>query len=264
MHVVISVQMFSHDTLAYLLLHSELWVLLLGLLWESETRVRTHRCLPYSYNSGIYLVNKCNATSCESHYFLTKQQWRQQMRKKNRGSSETGEEEEEPTHSLHHLLVSRADLLSTRESPQGCIYFITVFKSKGDTADSFLQQNFNCSTSMSQVRRPVSCVFLILLTGACADTISQKSQMCYDIFFSLVPASQPGQEEDGQMQHPEVSEEDLSEAKNQLGRSGPAKSKTFQVMEECGEKAHKHDRTRKHAWQTLTIVPRGNGKGNSL
>ncbi|XP_049428528.1 musculoskeletal embryonic nuclear protein 1a [Epinephelus fuscoguttatus] len=45
--------------------------------------------------------------------------------------------------------------------------------------------------------------------------------------------SQPGQEEDEQIQRPEVSEEDLTEAKNKLGRSGPAKSKTFEVMEEC-------------------------------
>ncbi|XP_040014785.1 musculoskeletal embryonic nuclear protein 1a [Xiphias gladius] len=45
--------------------------------------------------------------------------------------------------------------------------------------------------------------------------------------------SQPGQEEDEQMQRPEVREEDLTEAKSQLGSSGPAKSKTLEVMEEC-------------------------------
>lgn len=45
--------------------------------------------------------------------------------------------------------------------------------------------------------------------------------------------SQPGQEEDEQMQRPEVREEDLAETKNKLGLSGPAKSKTFEVMEEC-------------------------------
>ncbi|KAK2862196.1 hypothetical protein Q5P01_001729 [Channa striata] len=45
--------------------------------------------------------------------------------------------------------------------------------------------------------------------------------------------SQSGQEEDEQIQRPEVSEEDLTEAKNKLGTSGPAKSKTYQVMEEC-------------------------------
>ncbi|XP_029005991.1 musculoskeletal embryonic nuclear protein 1a [Betta splendens] len=45
--------------------------------------------------------------------------------------------------------------------------------------------------------------------------------------------SQPGQEEDEQIQRPEVSEEDLTEAKNKLGTSGPAKSKTMEVMEEC-------------------------------
>ncbi|XP_018529052.1 musculoskeletal embryonic nuclear protein 1a [Lates calcarifer] len=45
--------------------------------------------------------------------------------------------------------------------------------------------------------------------------------------------SQPGQEEDEQMQRPEVREEDLTEAKSKLGTGGPAKSKTFEVMEEC-------------------------------
>ncbi|XP_073325123.1 musculoskeletal embryonic nuclear protein 1a [Pagrus major] len=45
--------------------------------------------------------------------------------------------------------------------------------------------------------------------------------------------SQPGQEEDEQMQRPEVREEDLTDAKDKLGTSGPAKSKTLQVMEEC-------------------------------
>ncbi|KAK1900773.1 musculoskeletal embryonic nuclear protein 1a [Trematomus bernacchii] len=44
--------------------------------------------------------------------------------------------------------------------------------------------------------------------------------------------SQPGQEED-EMQRPEVSEEDLTETINKLGRSGPAKSKTTEVMQEC-------------------------------
>ncbi|KAF3689795.1 Protein RFT1 -like protein [Channa argus] len=43
----------------------------------------------------------------------------------------------------------------------------------------------------------------------------------------------PGQEEDEQIQHPEVREEDLTEAKNKLGTSGPAKSQTYKVMEEC-------------------------------
>ena len=50
-------------------------------------------------------------------------------------------------------------------------------------------------------------------------------------FFPL----QPDQEEDEQMQRPEVREEDLTEAKGKLGTGGPAKSKTFEVMEECGE-----------------------------
>ncbi|XP_045931462.1 musculoskeletal embryonic nuclear protein 1a [Micropterus dolomieu] len=69
-------------------------------------------------------------------------------------------------------------------------------ETKRETADreeSFLQHIFNCSTNMSQ----------------------------------------PGQEEDEQMQRPEVREEDLTEAKSKLGTSGPAKSKTLEVMEEC-------------------------------
>ncbi|XP_027135691.1 musculoskeletal embryonic nuclear protein 1a [Larimichthys crocea] len=45
--------------------------------------------------------------------------------------------------------------------------------------------------------------------------------------------SQPGQEDDEQMQRPEVRDEDLAEAKNKLGASTAAKSKTFEVMEEC-------------------------------
>lgn len=44
--------------------------------------------------------------------------------------------------------------------------------------------------------------------------------------------SQPGQE-DEQTQRPEVREEELTEAKTKLGTSGPVKSKTFEVMEEC-------------------------------
>ncbi|TMS19533.1 Protein RFT1-like protein [Larimichthys crocea] len=43
----------------------------------------------------------------------------------------------------------------------------------------------------------------------------------------------PGQEDDEQMQRPEVRDEDLAEAKNKLGASTAAKSKTFEVMEEC-------------------------------
>ncbi|XP_041810808.1 musculoskeletal embryonic nuclear protein 1a isoform X2 [Chelmon rostratus] len=44
--------------------------------------------------------------------------------------------------------------------------------------------------------------------------------------------SQPGHD-DEDVQRPEVRQEDLTEAKTKLGSSGPAKSKTFQVMEEC-------------------------------
>lgn len=54
-------------------------------------------------------------------------------------------------------------------------------------------------------------------------------------YFLLYTVLQPGQEEDEQMQRPEVTEEDLTDAKDKLGTSGPAKSKTLQVMEECGE-----------------------------
>ncbi|KAL6111509.1 uncharacterized protein ACO6RY_08475 [Pungitius sinensis] len=45
--------------------------------------------------------------------------------------------------------------------------------------------------------------------------------------------AKPGQEEPERMQRPEVRDEDLNEAKSQLGASGPAKSKTYEVMEEC-------------------------------
>uniref|UniRef100_A0A8C6M803 Musculoskeletal embryonic nuclear protein 1 n=1 Tax=Nothobranchius furzeri TaxID=105023 RepID=A0A8C6M803_NOTFU len=44
--------------------------------------------------------------------------------------------------------------------------------------------------------------------------------------------SQPVQE-DVHMQRPAVKEEDLTEAKTKLGSSEAAKSKTFEVMEEC-------------------------------
>lgn len=37
-----------------------------------------------------------------------------------------------------------------------------------------------------------------------------------------------------------MGEEDLIEGKNKLGLSGPAKSKTFQVMEEAGEDTQTH------------------------
>ncbi|XP_031704404.1 musculoskeletal embryonic nuclear protein 1a [Anarrhichthys ocellatus] len=51
--------------------------------------------------------------------------------------------------------------------------------------------------------------------------------------FNCSNMSQPGQEEDEQTQRPEVKDEDLTEAKTKLGTSGPAKSKTFEVLEEC-------------------------------
>ncbi|TNM88957.1 hypothetical protein fugu_005211 [Takifugu bimaculatus] len=46
------------------------------------------------------------------------------------------------------------------------------------------------------------------------------------------------QEGDGQFQRPEVRKEDLTQATNKLGLTGPPKSKTIQVMEECGEFLH--------------------------
>lgn len=61
---------------------------------------------------------------------------------------------------------------------------------------------------------------------------SQRSQKS---FVFLCIALQSGQDEDEHMKRPEVREEDLAEAKGSLGGSGPAKSKTIQVMEECGE-----------------------------
>lgn len=70
---------------------------------------------------------------------------------------------------------------------------------------------------------------------------------------------QPGQEEDEQMQRPEVREEDLTEAKSQLGSSGPAKSKTLEVMEECGEDTHIHT----HPYD-LTLFLQMKMKGNTL
>lgn len=51
---------------------------------------------------------------------------------------------------------------------------------------------------------------------------------------SLVCVLQPDQDKE-QMQRPAVREEDLTEAKNKLGSYGPTKSKTYEVMEECGE-----------------------------
>ncbi|KAJ0044139.1 hypothetical protein NL108_008387, partial [Boleophthalmus pectinirostris] len=40
-------------------------------------------------------------------------------------------------------------------------------------------------------------------------------------------------QEDEQVQRPELTEEDLAEGRNRLGLTGPPKSKTFEVMEEC-------------------------------
>ncbi|KAM6981294.1 musculoskeletal embryonic nuclear protein 1a [Aplochiton taeniatus] len=45
--------------------------------------------------------------------------------------------------------------------------------------------------------------------------------------------SQPEEGEDGTQQRPEVREEDLVQAKDQLGLRKETKSKTFEVMEEC-------------------------------
>ncbi|CAL1608030.1 unnamed protein product [Knipowitschia caucasica] len=40
-------------------------------------------------------------------------------------------------------------------------------------------------------------------------------------------------QEDEQVQRPERTEEEMTEGRNRLGRTGAAKSKTFEVMEEC-------------------------------
>ncbi|XP_019736017.1 musculoskeletal embryonic nuclear protein 1a isoform X2 [Hippocampus comes] len=45
----------------------------------------------------------------------------------------------------------------------------------------------------------------------------------------ITTMSQPQEE----VQRPAVSREELAETKNRLGEGGPAKSKTFEVMEEC-------------------------------
>lgn len=60
------------------------------------------------------------------------------------------------------------------------------------------------------------------------------------LYFSFT-ALQPSQE-DEQMQRPEVREEDLTEARNKLGAAGPPKSKTMEVMEECGKDTHTHSK----------------------
>lgn len=80
----------------------------------------------------------------------------------------------------------------------------------------------------------------------------EVTDVCCNLF--LLTTSQPGQEEDEQIQRPEVSEEDLTEAKNKLGRSGPAKSKTFEVMEECGEDTHKQ------TWKYALILTAQTGR----
>lgn len=67
-----------------------------------------------------------------------------------------------------------------------------------------------------------------------------RNHRCALSYFFLFTALQPGQEEVGQVQRPEVTDEDLTETKNSLGLSGPAKSKTFQVMEDCGEDFNEH------------------------
>lgn len=56
------------------------------------------------------------------------------------------------------------------------------------------------------------------------------------LFLFITP--QPGQKEDELMQRPEVRDEDLSDTKTKLGTSGPAKSKTLEVMDECGKDTH--------------------------
>ena len=95
-------------------------------------------------------------------------------------------------------------------------------KRKRGTADK--EENFfNYTTNMSQVSFKT---FFLILVKLSAD----RNHRCVLSFFS-----QPRQEEDEHMQRPEVRDEDLDEAKNKLGMSGPAKSKTMEVMDECGE-----------------------------
>lgn len=56
-----------------------------------------------------------------------------------------------------------------------------------------------------------------------------------DVSLFTEPPLQPSEEGDGAVQRPEVTKEDLTQATNKLGLTGPPKSKTIQVMEECGE-----------------------------
>ena len=137
--------------------------------------------------------------------------------------------EEERIHLLRHVLVSRTDLLSSGESLLGCVYMPVcvlgwTHKRKREKADKrgYFLQLLNQHVSG---RRTLSYIIKDFL---------HKSHMC-DV--SYLYSFQPGQEED-EMQHPEVSEEDLTETINKLGRSGPAKSKTTEVMQECGEDTH--------------------------
>ena len=52
------------------------------------------------------------------------------------------------------------------------------------------------------------------------------------IFYYVCCEFQP---DEGEQSRPEVREEDLVEAKDKLGLKGEVKSKTFEVMEECGK-----------------------------
>lgn len=106
--------------------------------------------------------------------------------------------------------------------------------------------------------------FLILLTGPCADTISQKSQMCHDIFLACSCSSaRSGRRWTnatswGERRRPDWSKEptgyEWASQEQDISSDGGVRWGNTQP----------YDRTRKHAWQTLTVVSRGNRKGNSL
>lgn len=109
-----------------------------------------------------------------------------------------GRWEEEPLHSLRHLLVLRTDIFCPLEDHCQVDYICEcvldwTHKRKREIKRSFLQHLFDYPINMSQ----------------------------------------QGQDQDEQMQRPEVRAEDLTDTRNRLGFGEPAKSKTFEVMEEC-------------------------------
>lgn len=120
---------------------------------------------------------------------------------------------------MRHLLVSRTDLLS-RVTVGFCVYVCVGLEKR------------NTPSTAQHVSSKTGC-FQEIFSHCFEDTERQKPHVCDVMFVSVT--LQPHQEEDGQMQRPEVRKEDLIEGTNRLGLTGPAKSKTLQVMEECGE-----------------------------